>query len=203
MKKLITISIALYFSLNNIFAQDSLSYYFKDDGLANINSHVSIDVTDLLDATVSIEYQYYNTDIFAIIFGGAYSFDKGIPHDVSVFYSITSGLFNKRTQGFYPPSSWIPSSEGIEIWTGLSTAKRYTRRSSFDVHIGYLNYGFYEHRFNSIFTDLNYGIRFINKDRFFIRIEFQSRFHLFSHLDNVEMFGDFVFGFGIKLGIKN
>ena len=201
MKKLLLLF--LLFSISfNLRSQDKIDYYFDDDGLSGISNHISIDFVELLDATISIEYNHYSSEMVSIILGGAYSFNNGIQHDVALFHSMFYILFLHQSSGFYPSSAMMPSPQGIELWTGLSFNKRYTRKYGVDLHFGLMKYGFIEHSFESLFIDINPGVRIIDVDRAFIRLEFQSRFHIYSYFDNQEIFGDFVFGFGAKIGFK-
>ncbi|MCK5847381.1 MAG: hypothetical protein KAG84_08075 [Bacteroidales bacterium] len=201
MKKHIFIILLSLFGSYTINAQDSLRYYFDDGGLSNIKNTISIELLDVLDGTITIDYHRVTGKKTSIGFGGSYSFGAGLPNEFALVTSFSAGFLNDRT-GFYSHSHLMPSNTGYELWLNIEISKFADRRRSFNLQPGVLYYGNSNENFKSIFLGINYGWRLINAERMFVKFEFQSRAHLYSFLENEEVFGDLSLGLGLILGIK-
>ncbi len=182
-------------------SQDSLDYYFDDGGLSEINNEISIDITQLLDLTIAIKYEHILGDLLSLNIGVAYSFGKFIPNNIAIANSVYSSVSNGG-QNIYSFSQILPSNIGGELWAGISLTKDHNRKNILNTYFGYCYYGNSDEYLSANFMGLSYGRRLINKARFFLNFEVQSRFY-FNLKSNEDISGaEMTIGYGIIAGYK-
>jgi hypothetical protein len=183
-------------------AQDSLNYYFDDNGVSKMKSELSIDIAQFIDLSISPKYEYYFNDFFSLSASATYSYGDLVPNHFFPVSSIMSSVFGDLQMFFY--SDLMPHSVGYEgeLGVGFSSPYYFNNKIKLVLTYGYIYYGQAPLQLTANYFGFKFEYRLIEKQRFFMALGFDMNTLFNVRYESKYYEGDITIGYGLNIGFK-